>query len=125
MLKKWLEGKKAEKEKYRLADEKEKRFFAGLRNYAPEASDTNVMLLKKLVQIAEESCTQDVKITTTDLALGSGLGMDSLAIADFLMATEEEFDIEILFMETITENSTLWDVFLLLHYCAFRWENNS
>lgn len=122
MLKKWLEGKKEQKEKYRLADEREKRFFAGLENYVPQATDTNMTLMKKLVQIAEESCTTGVKITDTGLTLGTDLGMDSLEMADFLMAVEEEFDTEILFMETVTENSTLWDIFVLLHYCAFRWE---
>lgn len=122
MIKKWFEKKKSAKEKLRLDAEKEKHFFDGLKEHIPTATDNNVVLLKRMVKIAEEFRPRKAPVTTTDLTLGDDLGLDSMNILEFIMAVEEEFDTEILHFDIITEKSTLWDVFVLLHYCIFRWE---
>lgn len=122
MLKKYLEKRKAEKEKLHKSLEDEKRFFDGLKEYTPKATEDNILLLKKLASIVEEFCPEAAPVTDTGLELGKDLGMDSLGMMNFLLAVEEEFDTEIPYFERFTEHSTVWDVFVMLHYCIFQKE---
>lgn len=122
MIKKWLEQRKADKEKYRLNDEKEKQFFSGLKEYVVKANDTNTVLLKKLLEIVTEQTGTPAPLTDLDMKIGDDLGLDSPGIMNLLLAAEEEFDTEISYMSGVTEKTTIWEFFVLLHYCIFRWE---
>ncbi len=124
MFKKWLKKRKDEKEKYRMADEEEKRFYAGLAEHVVENTDTNMILLKKLLEIISVQLGETEPLTDINLKLGDDLYMDSLNKMELIMATEEEFDVEIEYWESMTDKTTIWELFVLVHYCIFRWKKS-